>query len=137
MTLANVYDMRDAPPAIRLPLEVKPFHRKNGFPWSSCPPFVENARGTLIHRPRHAATFNLHDKPHIGINFWCGMQISTNEKNLSFLSEPPDGRIVCERCESIAVENCLPSSDELAGRHVHKGRTKAVATCCHETGGNP
>lgn len=130
MTLANGYDLHDAPPEIRLPLEVKQFHRENGFPWSSCAPFIENARGILIHRPRHGATFNLHKFPHIAINFWCGMGISTSEKNINLISVPPEDRIVCERCEAAAVASGLPSADALAGRHVHKGGTKAVATCC-------
>lgn len=43
---------------------------------------------------------------------------------------PPDDRILCARCEAIAVANGLPSADELAGRHVHKGGVVAVATCC-------
>lgn len=100
------------------------------FPWASCLPFVENSRGTLIHRPRSGTTYNLHKKPHVGVSFWCGMAVSTSGENLTFLETPPDGKILCERCEEIAVANGLPSADELAGRHVHKGRTKAVATCC-------
>jgi hypothetical protein len=139
MTLANGYDMRDWQPMTRLPLEVKRFHSENGFPWSSCAPFVENSRGTLIHRPRTGSTYNnLKAGPHIGVHFWCGMCVATSKNNLTFLSAPPEGRILCERCEAAAVASGLPSADALAGRHVHKGRTKAVATCCpHETGDAP
>lgn len=124
MSLANGYDMR-------LPLERPKKVTTNEFPWTRCLPFVENSRGTLIHRPRSGATYNIHRTgPHIAIGFWCGMQVSSGGKNLTFLAAPPEGRILCERCERIAVENGLPSADELAGRHVHKGRTVAVATCC-------
>ena len=107
---------------------------KNEFPWSSCAPFVENSRGTLIHRPRTGSTYNIHRTgPHVGVGFWCGMHTSSGGKNLTFLAAPPEGRILCERCEAAAVANGLPSADELAGRHVHKGRTVAVATCCDLT----
>ena len=99
-------------------------------PWASCAPFVENSRGTLIHRPRSVSTYNIHPTgPHIGIHFWCGMHVSGG-KNFTFLSAPPKDRIVCERCEAAAAANELPPADKLAGRHVHKGRTVAVATCC-------
>jgi hypothetical protein len=104
------------------------------FPWESCAPFVENSRGTLIHRPRSVSTYNLHKTgQHVAIFFWCGMGVSSSCKIFTFLSTPPEGRIVCARCEAAAVANSLPSADELAGRHVHKGRTVAVATCCDLT----
>ena len=106
---------------------------KGQFPWASCAPFVENSRGTLIHRPRSGSTYNLHRTgPHVGIHFWCGMVTSSDGKNLTFLAFPPEGRVLCERCEVAAVINGLPSADELAGRHVHKGRTIAIATCCKD-----
>lgn len=114
----------------KLPLEIRPFDKKHGFPWTSCLPFVENSRGTLIHRPRYGATYNLHAKPHNVVLFWCGMGVSSSGKNLTFLSAPPADKILCERCEAVAVKAGMPSSDELAGRHVHKGRTVAVVTCC-------
>lgn len=119
---------------IKFPLEQKPRHDTHEFPWASCAPFVENSRGTLIHRPRSGSTYNLHKKPHIGVRFWCGMSVATDKNNLTFLAAPPDGRIVCGRCETIAVEKGLPAADELAGRHVHKGRTVALATCCPTNG---
>ena len=127
--LANGYDLRAAP-ITKLPLERTEFHAKHGFPWISCAPFIENSRGVLIHRPRNGATYNLHKYPHIGISFWCGMSMSSDGKNITFLGAPPEGRILCARCEAFAVANGLPSADELAGRHVHKGGVVAVATCC-------
>ena len=118
---------------LKFPLE-RPKKVVNGqFPWASCAPFVENSRGTLIHRPRSGSTYNLHRNPHIGVSFWCGMGVSSDGKSLTFLAAPPEGRILCERCEAAAVANGLQSADELAGRHVHKGRTVAVATCCDLT----
>ena len=99
-------------------------------PWKSCLPFVDNARATLIHRPRSGSTYYIHKNPHIAVQFWCGMSVAASDGRLSFLDSPPEGRILCERCEAAAIKNGLPSSDELAGKHVHKGRTVAVATCC-------
>lgn len=129
--LANGYDLSDTGGTVtKLPLERRPFHTKNGFPWASCAPFIENSRGVLIHRPRHGATYNVHKYPHVAINFWCGMTVSSDGKNLTFLAAPPEGKILCARCEAIAVANGLLSADELAGRHVHVGRTVAMATCC-------
>jgi hypothetical protein len=119
-----------------LPLERRDFsHVKAGaaFPWKACKPFVENPRGTLIHRPREAMTYCLHRLPHIGVTFWCGMATTDDKGRLTFLDAPPDGSIVCERCEAAAVKAGLPGADELAGKHVHKGRTVAVATCCTQS----
>ena len=117
-----------------LPLENKEgrFYRNPRiFPWVKCKPFVENKRGVLIHRPRSAATYQLHkSSPHIGITFWCGMSSTDSKGHLSLLDTPPEGSILCERCEAIAVKNGLPSADDLAGRHVHKGRTAPIVTCC-------
>lgn len=77
-----------------------------------------------------------------GIGFGCALAIAisytTNKSILwailhgifSFLAAPPEDKILCARCEAIAVANGLPSAAELAGRHVHVGRTVAVMTCC-------
>lgn len=108
----------------------------NQLHWKACLPFVENKRGSLIHRPRSATTYSLHKYPHIGIIFWCGMSVSGNSDKFDFLSAPPDDRILCERCEAMAVRNGLPNADELAKKHVHKGRTVAVATCCSSAKGS-
>ena len=37
-----------------------------------------------------------------------------------------------KRMAAAAVKAGLPSADELAGRHVHKGRTVPVITCCED-----
>lgn len=100
------------------------------FQWKSSRPFVENSRGVLIHRPRYGATYNIFKKPHVAVKFWCGNVASTSGNSLTFLDEPPDGKMVCARCEASALAHGLPSSDEIAGRHVHKGRFTVVAACC-------
>lgn len=99
-------------------------------PWKACLPFVDNSRATLIHRPRSGSTYNIHKNPHIAVSFWCGMTVTASDGHLAFLDSPPDEKILCEKCEAAAIANGLPSADELAGKHVHKGRTVAVATCC-------
>lgn len=99
-------------------------------PWKSCLPFVENSRGVLMHRPRSGSTYNIHKKPHIAVQFWCGMSVTANDGHLTFTDSPSEGAILCERCEAMATKNDLPSADELAGRHIHKGKVIPVVTCC-------
>ena len=119
---------------MKLALEKKKT-QPNQLHWKACLPFVENKRGVLIHRPRNATTYTIHRLPHIGIGFWCGSAVTGKSDKFDFLSAPPEGRILCERCEAYAVAHGLPSADELAGRHVHKGRTVAVVTCCDNAEG--
>jgi|GEM_PF-6705417 len=118
---------------LKLPLEhpknVPSDYRRTTFPWASCAPFVENRRGLLIHRPRTVATFTLLKKPHFAIGYWCGNHANNNSGNITFLDAPPAGAILCERCEELAVRAGLPSAEQLAGRHVHIGKIKAVLTC--------
>lgn len=116
-----------------LPLErIKPHkdHAGKVQHWKSCEPFVLNSQGALIHRPRTGTTYNIHKAPHVGFGFWCGMHASGGMGKFTILPAPPEDRILCERCEAAAVAHGLPSAYELAGRHVHVGRTIAVATCC-------
>ncbi len=43
---------------------------------------------------------------------------------------PPDGRLLCERCEMMAVAAGELSASKLAGKHVHVGRMVPRRTCC-------
>lgn len=52
------------------------------------------------------------------------------KRNLTFLAAPPDDKLLCEACERSAVLAGPTSAYELAGRHVHLGKIKAVQTCC-------
>lgn len=100
--------------------------------WTRTRSFVANSRGVLIHRPRYVATHKLGvDRPHLAVEYMCG-QMSTGMKKFTFLDEPPEDGIVCERCETKAIEAGRLSSDSIAGRHVHIGGVKAVRTCCLE-----
>ena len=103
-----------------------------GIPWTACEPFVENSMAALIHRVRYVTTHQISDryKPHLAVELWCGNS-STGTKKFTFLAEPPDGRIVCARCEDIAVKQFgQPTTESIAGRHVHTGGVIAVARCC-------
>jgi len=120
---------------IKLPLKVEKRTFKKCFPWSSCLPFVENSRGILIHRPRSVMTYTQYKTPYIAVGMWCGNS-QNGEKNFTFLSVPPEKAILCERCELLAVAAGLPTADELAGRHVHKGGVKAFKSCCPATASN-
>lgn len=125
---------------MKLSLEITESARKDSsiYPWKTALPFVENSRGILIHRPRMVSTHTglsrsnpSRWRPHIGIGFWCGMHVS-GDKNFTFLLAPPENGLVCHRCEAVAIANGFPSSAELAGRHVHIGRVKAVKDCCKD-----
>ena len=48
----------------------------------------------------------------------------------TFLDAPPDGKLLCDRCETMALALGMPSADSLVGRHVHRGKVVAVQTCC-------
>lgn len=116
---------------LKLPLKrpkIHPDFASHTIPWSSCAPFVENTRGVLVHRPKKVSTHTFFKKPHIVIEYMCGNSVAGSDK-FTFLAAPPEDAIVCEICEKKAIEAGLPSSDELAGRHVHIGRLKAVASC--------
>jgi len=106
--------------------------------WKSCLPFLENKRAILIHRPRAVATIAksaVSKYPYMVADMWCGTSMCGQE-NWTFLSAPPEGKVVCARCEAMAVSQGLPSSDELVGHHVHIGRVRAVITCCKEEAQN-
>lgn len=101
--------------------------------WTSAPPFVENSRGVLIHRPRSVLVFRTKKHAHIAVHYYC-LNGSNGTKNFTFLDEPPADALLCARCEVRAVEAGLPPAHDLCGRHVHEGRCVAVRTCCGEEG---
>lgn len=100
--------------------------------WRESEPFVENKRGILIHRPRSASMYRLKTtgKSHIAVRMYCGASFTDNDGDLTFLPKPPEDALLCAACEARAVMAGLPTASELAGRHVHIGKLKAVRTCC-------
>jgi len=116
---------------MKLPLQLyKPAkYGQRPIIWTACQPFVMNDRAVLIHRPRTVALFKSLKTPHLAIGHWCG-NTQTGTKKFTFLDAPPDGRIVCARCEAAAVASGLPASSEIAGKHVCIGGVVAAAHCC-------
>ena len=113
-------------------VEIKKDKRaRTGVHWTACEPFVENTRAVLIHRVRYVTTYKIGPQynAHIAVGCWCGNTMTGTTK-FTFLDAPPDERIVCARCEDIAVESGLPTSEQLAGKHIHTGGVVAVKRCC-------
>ena len=102
-----------------------------GIAWKEASPFIENSRAVLIHRPRYITTHKIGEKwkAHIAIECWCGNSFSGTKK-FTFLDAPPEGKLLCARCEEMATKRNLPTAEELAGRHVHLGRLVARQICC-------
>lgn len=117
---------------MRLPIQPKPLSLAIDD-WTDCEPFVENTRAVLIHRVRHVGVHKISDKwpAHLAVHAWCGTAY-TGLKKFTFLDEPPHGRLLCERCEAIAVKHDQPSAEQLVGRHVHFGKVVAQQTCCDQ-----
>lgn len=94
-------------------------------------PFFENPRGVLIHRVK--AVFQLQatysDAPWWIVQYWCENS-GRGDANDTGLVFDPGVKLVCQRCEALAVAAGEPTSSKLAGRHVHTGKLRAVQTCC-------
>lgn len=117
---------------LKLPLKIKPFNRRNGTPWSSCLPFVDNERALLLHRPKCVTVFKCGNYPsHLAVENWCG-NTHTGTDKFTFLETCNGVKLLCARCEENAISQGLPSADELSGHHVHKGKVIAYQTCCNE-----
>ena len=110
---------------------------RTGIHWTACEPFLENTRGALIHRVRYVTTHKISPKynAHLAVSCWCGMSIC-GQKNLTFIAAPPSEKIVCARCEDIAVQKGLPTSYQLTGKHIHTGGVVAVKRCCDKKADN-
>lgn len=102
-----------------------------GIAWKEASPFIENSRAVLIHRPRYVTTHKIGEKwkAHIAIECWCGNTF-TGTKKFTFLDAPTKNKLVCARCEEVAVKRGQPSSEEISGNHVHFGRVIAQQICC-------
>ena len=119
---------------IDFPLRTSPRHREsNRIAYlKKCAPFVENKRAVLIHRPTEVTIHHLGRwGRHMGVHYFCGA-IQSGKDKFTFLYEVPEGRIVCAVCEERALQQGLPSSSELTGRHVCVGGVKAISFCCGE-----
>jgi len=72
----------------------------------------------------------------MAVDYYCGGRANGRDI-FEFLAEPPEGFIVCARCEEMAVAAGMPPSDEIVGHHVHKGGVKAKQTCCQKAVDKP
>lgn len=108
-----------------------PLHRDDSVQWKMTVPFVINQRGVLVHRVKSASSHPLSNGAlhHSCVN-WCGSGFYSGQ--LKFVETPPENRLLCAVCEDNAVRHGEKTADDLAGRHVHKGRLKAHRTCCQE-----
>lgn len=117
---------------LKLPLKVTRFAKKNGLPWTSCLPFVDNKRAQLIHRPMSVTKYKCGSYPsHLAVHCWCGQGPAGSDK-FTFLEKLDGSKLLCAKCETNAVAAGLPSAYELSGLHVHVGKVVAVQTCCTE-----
>jgi hypothetical protein len=98
--------------------------------WKRSLPFVDAApRGVLIHRVRSACSHLIDGTvDHYSVQYWCG----NFGRELKLLAVPPEGRILCERCEAMATAAGKKPADEIAGRHVHRGGVRPYRTCCRD-----
>lgn len=103
--------------------------------WTEVEPFLENSRAVLIHRPRYVAEHRISERwqPHLSVTAWCGNTFS-GRKQFTFLDAPPEGRLLCERCEVAAFAKGQPTAESIVGHHVHFGKVVAVQTCCAQEG---
>lgn len=95
---------------------------------SQSKPFALNQRGLLIHRVRDVSDVYYAGKVHHqAVHYWCGNQ-SCGPHDL--LDVPPKNRLLCARCEGVAVAASQPKASKLAKRHVCVGKIRAVRLCC-------
>lgn len=101
--------------------------------WTRSPPFAVNPRGVLTHRVRHVVTILYCMKErHHHIDHLCGngCNVDLDAIDDALVADPPKDRLLCQRCEEVARRHELPSGDQLAGRHVHRGVLVPQQTCC-------
>jgi hypothetical protein len=96
--------------------------------WRQCPAFNVNPRGILIHRIKSGMTHIHGSSHHDSVDYWCGN--CTNGEGVMVASKPPADKLLCERCERLAIEAGEPTAEALAGRHVCVGVMKAFRLCC-------
>lgn len=117
------------------PRPVHELHIWNTILWKASAPFYQNLRGVLTHRVKSART-HLNDNGtirHFTVEYWCGNWARGPHGEFLDLRDGDISKVVlCEFCELKATRSGEPSSDELALRHVHRGRAKAIRSCCNE-----
>jgi hypothetical protein len=116
---------------MKLPIKARPKSLAI-YDYTECEPFVENARAVLIHRVRYLSEHKISDRwpGHFAVQAWCGTSFTGHPKKFTFLDAPPEGKLLCERCEVAAFAANQPTAESIVGRHVHIGKVVAQQTCC-------
>jgi hypothetical protein len=103
------------------------------FQLDRAPAFSANPRGTLVHRVRDVVGYLWDGKVrHYAIRHLCGNGycIAPDMIRDVMMADPPESRLLCSFCHGKAEGMRLPASDELAGRHVHRGILVPTQVCC-------
>ena len=113
---------------VKYKIRTLPYRKEDFVQVFSGKPFVINPRASLIHRVSSVCRFFYHGKfSHESVQYWCG-----NVGRGELVDAPPDGRLLCERCEKMAVKMGEESSSKIAGRHCHVGVMRPIRTCCKD-----
>jgi hypothetical protein len=110
----------------KVPLQIKLNHMGNSSPFA----MSRHGKGVLVHRTRSAGSI-IYDGvySHDYASYWCG----NGSQSPLFFENPPDNRVVCANCEARAVAKGHPTTDALAGKHVHVGVLRVHKTCCQDS----
>lgn len=118
----------------QVPLKIEPWESHSALDridWTKCAPFNVNPRGYLVHRVKCGRSYFWYGEySHDAVTHWCGNATTSN--GISLTDKPPENRLLCARCERLAVAAGLPSADELAGKHIHLGAIKVHRECCRD-----
>lgn len=104
--------------------------------WARAPAFAANVRGVLTHRVRHVETLVIGGREsHHHVHYLCGngCNVALTDAADVLVADPPADRLLCDQCERRAAKCGLPTGDELAGRHVHRG-VLVPRQVCHTRG---
>lgn len=110
-----------------------PPYDRDSIQWKASLPFFVNSRGMLIHRVRSVRSFYTQGRQHRhdSVHYFCGAFCITHENG--FTADPPKDRLLCARCEALAVRHGQPSATALTSRHVCVGEIRAHRLCCMGT----
>jgi hypothetical protein len=108
--------------------------------WTRSPPFVLNPRGLLVHRVRYVVGIKSHslNLSHFHVGYECGNGCNVDLELIREVlhADPPRDRLLCDFCEFKARGDGQKPADEIAGRHVHRGRLRVFRTCCQHRASN-
>lgn len=110
-----------------------PDWRDHYINFDRAPAFAVNPRGTLIHRTRFVyAILNGGKVSHYHASYLCsgGCNFRDDQAGDILFADPPRDKLLCSFCHGLAEGKRLKSSDELAGRHVHRGILVPTQVCC-------